>query len=331
LRQRIYGRTVREVNDIDGSVPPVYVSRPLAAFWNRPVHELVTVPQPTFTPDERERRRLYSLLAMSLVFEFWNGNKYGDEGEYPWREQQRLRDGRYRGGTYLGHNIAAIAVDGDGRVIDFDFNHNKVFNSSVEHAESRLIRRVFSLAHLQEKWRPALAAAPPADASPVEGTSYATVLSDVTVYTTLEPCAQCAGIMALGLVHEVVFLQRDPGEYLVGNILHNLTKEGARAPLPIPAGDFGFEYFDQLNDGYQAFKTSIRQRPFYISPRWTDRSPAIAAFLCTDNALDIYRRARDELRSFRPQFPANAEPHRGVVEFVEYAHSHGRRGTPHRV
>jgi len=329
----MFGRTVRGVNDIDGSVLPVYVGHPLADFWNRPVHELVTVPQPTFTAEERERWRLFSLLAMSLVFEFWNGNKYGDHGEYPWREQQRLPGGRYSGGTYLGHNIAAIAVDGDGRVIDFDFNHNKVFNSSVEHAESRLIRRVFSLAQLQEEWRPTLGPAPPTNArgSPAAGTSYATVLSDVTVYTTLEPCAQCAGIMALGLVHEVVFLQRDPGEYLVGNILHNLTKEGARAPLPIPAGEFGFEYFDELNDAYQGFKAEIPQRPFYISPRWKDSSPAIAAFLCTDDALEIYRQARDELRSFQPQFPANAQPHAGVVQFLEYARSHGQRGTPHRV
>lgn len=314
--------------------PPVYVDGRLAEFWNRRVHELVTVPSPAFTPEECERRRLFSLLAMSLVCEYWNGNKYGDGGKYPWRdERQRLPDGRYSGGTYLGHNIAAIAVDGEGRVIDFDFNHNSVFNSSVEHAESRLIRRVFSLAQLQEEWRPALGPPPPPDARPAGSVrrSYATALSDVTVYTTLEPCAQCAGIMALGLVHEVVFLQRDPGEYLVGNILHNLTKEGARAPLPIAAGDFGFEYFDELNAAYQSFKARIAQRPFYISPRWTDTSPAISAFLCTDGAFDIYLRARDELRSFKPRFQANVEACQGVIEFLDYAQSKGRRGTPHRV
>ena len=39
---------------------------------------------------------------------------------------------------YLGHNIACIAVDGNGEIIDFDFNHNDFFRSSAEHAESRI-------------------------------------------------------------------------------------------------------------------------------------------------------------------------------------------------
>jgi pyrimidine deaminase RibD-like protein len=218
-------------------------------------------------------------------------------------------------------------------VIDFDFNHNSVFNSSVEHAESRLIRRVFSLAQLQDEWRPALGPPPPSETAATRsaGRTYATALSDVTVYTTLEPCAQCAGIMALGLVHEVVFLQRDPGEYLVGNILHNLTKEGARAPLPVPAAHFGFEYFEELNTAYQHFRAEIAKRPFYVSPTWTDSSPAISAFLCTDDALDIYMRARDELRSFQLGSAANAEAYEGVIDFLDYARTKGRRGTPHRV
>src|SRR3981189_2447238 len=42
---------------------------------------------------------------------------------------------------YLGHNIACIAVDGNGEIIDFDFNHNDLFRSSAEHAESRMVRR----------------------------------------------------------------------------------------------------------------------------------------------------------------------------------------------
>src|SRR5262249_60859373 len=34
---------------------------------------------------------------------------------------------------YVGHNIACIAVDGNGEIIDFDFNHNHFFRSSAEH------------------------------------------------------------------------------------------------------------------------------------------------------------------------------------------------------
>src|SRR5262249_22014479 len=131
---------------------------------------------------------------------YWNGNKYGQDGEYPWRPKQKRTNGRYQGGDYLGHNIACIAVDGEGEIIDFDFNHNDMLNSSVEHAESRLIRRIFSLAQLNNGWatRDVQAPAPPIP--------YSNVLSDVSIYTTLESCSQCSGIMALGSVKEVIFL-----------------------------------------------------------------------------------------------------------------------------
>ena len=45
---------------------------------------------------------------------------------------------------YLGHNIVALAVDWDKQeVIDFAFNHNSVFKSPAEHAEMRLLDRIF--------------------------------------------------------------------------------------------------------------------------------------------------------------------------------------------
>ena len=102
---------------------------------------------------------------MSVVLGQWNGNKFGESGDYgPWRAEQVIgsADGGghlYAGGTYEGHNIAALAVDGEGRVeIDFDFNHNNAFDSSAEHAESRLVRRVFSLDQVYAPWAAPLGA-----------------------------------------------------------------------------------------------------------------------------------------------------------------------------
>src|SRR5258705_147687 len=123
------------------SHPPQPSTGPLAILWNEPVNKLVSVPSPSLPEGEKERHRLYCLLIMSLVCEYWNGNKLGRTGNYPLRKQQLLTDGvTYAGGDYLGHNIASIAVDGYGYVIDFDFNHNEVYNSSVDHAQSRLDR-----------------------------------------------------------------------------------------------------------------------------------------------------------------------------------------------
>ncbi len=65
------------------------------------------------------------------------------------RQFPTCRGARYagdgQGDRYLGHNIACIAVDENGSILDFDFNHNELFNSSAEHAEARLVRRLFSL------------------------------------------------------------------------------------------------------------------------------------------------------------------------------------------
>lgn len=326
-------------------IPPPYVEGPLVEYWNRPVSELVAVQLSALDPAQRERHRLYSLVAMALGFRYWNGNKRGPDGEYPWRLSQRLPNATYAGGDYLGHNIVAVAVDGYGRIVDFDFNHNQIFSSSVEHAESRLIRRVFSLVQLRDDWRPKVMLLGQIAPGP---RPYSTVLRDVTIYTTLESCAQCAGIMTLGQVYQTVYLQRDPGMYLIGNILRNLTQPGLRAPLPIPGNAFGLEYFEQLNEAFQCFVTHVKEKPFHISTEGhKDFSSSMTSFLCTDEARKIFGAAHDELYTFTPKYgdfrPAasvtlpdgdvlsNEEVLTHLQRFLEYAVTKGQRGTPHKL
>ena len=71
---------------------------------------------------------------------------------------------------------------------------------------------------------------------------YGTLLADVSIYTSLESCAQCSGIMALANVREVAYLQYDQGQYLVGNLMYRATRGGgpgsekrAGAPRRSPA------------------------------------------------------------------------------------------------
>jgi tRNA(Arg) A34 adenosine deaminase TadA len=215
--------------------PPAPQQGRLKHFWEGTVKDLVSLPAPKLTAAETERHRIYCGLLSALMVHYWNGNKKGKDGKYPWREKQ-FQNGQYLGGDYLGHNIACIAVDAQGEVIDFDFNHNDIFSSSVEHAESRLVRRIFSLAQLNNGW------ATKGFMAPVAPTPYSNILSDVTVYTSLESCSQCSGIMALGAVKEVVFLQRDPGQSSIGNILRQLSpeKSGFKAPLPIPGDTIAY-------------------------------------------------------------------------------------------
>ncbi len=80
----------------DGATPGV------AAYWNKPLHELGRVEVEPSTPEWAERHRIYSLLTMAPIYHYWNGNKSGAEGSYPWRESQKISDGRYRGDRQFG-------------------------------------------------------------------------------------------------------------------------------------------------------------------------------------------------------------------------------------
>ena len=326
----------------ESEIMQTYPSGPegrLIDYWDRPVRKLVVLEAPNLEAGQRERHAIYSLLVMALVSAYWNGNKRGPSGDYPWRKKQRDASGRYLGDTYFGHNIAAVAVDAAGRVIDFDFNHNDLMNSSVEHAESRLVRRVFSLTQIYANWF-TRAADPSSSAVP-----YSTLLSDVTIYTSLESCSQCSGIMALGSVKEVVFLQRDPGQNSIGNILRNLGPIAGRylPPLPLPANMFDFKYFECLVDAFRRFEAGVGVTPFYTSPEGTvDSAPSITSFLCTDDARDFFSSARRDLESLSLKYPTftpkleaekvalpNIEVLEHVKRFLSYASVSGHRGTPH--
>jgi tRNA(Arg) A34 adenosine deaminase TadA len=347
--------------------PPVLTNdEPLGLVWDKPISSIATLGRIELEPQATERHRIYALALMSLLRQNWNGNKRGAIGNYPSRPKQVWREldkekflyrpqpvtdgdgGDPRKLDYLGHNIACLAVDGDGDIIDFDFNHNEVFSSSVEHAESRLIRRIFSLTQLEEGWN--LGGNP--DASAI-----ASNLSNVTVYTTLEPCAQCAGIMTLAGVKEVVYLQKDFGTFCIGNILYNLTKHdparpSVSAPRPIAASEIGLRYYDELNSAYEEFFNNASKEPFFL-PKPAKPDQTVTSFLCTDRAYALYEDADSKFQklALELQYPDWSPPVQqpledsGVVPetkdnktvlanaqaFVKRMAKVGRRGTPHKL
>lgn len=311
----------------------------LATLWNRPLSEVAAVPVVSYDEGEAERHSIYAGLLMAMVSQSWNGNKNGArDAEYPGRSKQRRSDGTYLGDRlgdrYIGHNIAAFAVDGNGRIVDFDFNHNKVFNSSVQHAEARLIRRLFGLAAVQDSWD--LSTGPK---------KYRTDLNDTTVYTSLESCAQCAGIMALASLPTVIYLQPDPGQYMIGQILRNLSD--VRNAQHVPASAFGFQFFDRLVEGYRQHQRDIVNGAVFwkslTDPSKIDVGRAITSFLCTDLAFDIYAEGANWFTAFVCKHPdyaplnavtkAPAMKNQAVLthaqQFLDYVTKAAQRGTPH--
>lgn len=335
----------------------------LAVYWDRKVSELAQVDVSPISPEQSERHLIYSLLTMALVRGYWNGNKYGAGGDYPWRVDQRRENGSYEGDKkwgdrYIGHNIACIAVDENGEIIDFDFNHNDLYNSSAEHAESRLVRRIFSLNQAYDHWQ-VLAE------SKIKDVSYGNVMNGVTIYTSLESCAQCSGVMTLGSCLRVVYLQSDPGQYLVGNLLYNLSRPHdqvhlmAKALRPVPRSKywapesvgaelFDFDYKGKLERAYKDFCDRGAVDPklyFWSDGKVTKKSDSLTSFLCTDAARAIYDDAAREFTAFAPAHgkfkPArsdgevdavksNAEAVDHARAFLRHALTEARRGTPHR-
>jgi tRNA(Arg) A34 adenosine deaminase TadA len=361
--------------DGDAALPEgIFPGDPLAQFWPKTVSHLIDVHLPPELALEavQERHRIFSLLLMALIVRFWNGNNNGPVGIYPQRESQKvpgqdpnLKSFRYKGDLfetndpqriswdrYLGHNIACLAVDGKGEVMDFDFNHNNLFRSTTEHAESRLVRRLFSLADLIDDWK---------TGHRIRGKSQAFALKDVTIYTSLESCAQCSGVMSLGRVKQVVYLQNDPGAYRIGNIMYNLAGQEPPPPkgdnsflaaLPIRASEVGLPYLDTLNRKYEEFrvqmadaeKNSDKTRAYFLPSRNSDAifTTSITSFLCTDIAFDVFKSGADEFRNMTlkhgdKEVPASNDSwsNRQCLEeahrFFDYASVEGFRGSPHKL
>lgn len=324
----------------------------LARHWDRTLAEFAAPQSPPIDPVLAERHTIHAGLLAAIVDSWWNGNSRGArDSDYPMRAAQRREDGSYLGDRlgdrYLGHNIAAIAVDASGRVRDLDFNHNALYDSSVQHAEARLVRRLFDLDGLDAR-----------DGATGDDGRRRTSLDGITIFTSLESCAQCAGIMALARLPQVFYLQPDPGQYLVAQLLHRLSD--TPVALHLPASAFGFPAFDQLTTAYASFRQSLAKGAFFwrstTEPSHMDRTPAVTSFLCTDAAREIYRQAASDFAGMTCRFPdarpgragestpspgeagddgsrcdvlSNAEVLSDARRFLDYATRSARRGTPH--
>ena len=344
------------------------------AWRAKTVSEILTVTIPPPSAEEQERHRIYCYMLFCLLNSYWNPYKHGLDGEYPWAKGTSARKS-----SYLGHNIAAIAVSSSGTIVDFDFNHNELFNSSIEHAEARLLRRLFALGHrylaeedkalndreigaleirqefpgdlllehiriLHEFW----------DTEKTNSrTHFSKALSRLTIYTTLESCAQCSGMMALGSVEKVVYLQPDPGQNNIGAIMFNLNdpETAFRAPLPVPASAYGVTEYSELSKAYTKYLREIRSsrtKPFYKNGNFKKPpSSSLTTFLCTSAVKKILQSAAEkfEMRMGRsPMLPLkygdwspspkalnNSEVFEEANGFLNGAIRYGRRGTPHRM
>lgn len=126
-----------------------------------------------------ERDLIFGLLAYAVVFADWQDDENG-----------------------RGHNIGSVLVDDNtGRPVYWARNSSKGTHNSTQHGEVRLITNYLNCG-----------------GSPANGkTRY--LKGSYTIYTTLEPCVMCSGMMTLTQVGRTVYGQTDPA---YGNAIETL-------------------------------------------------------------------------------------------------------------
>jgi len=242
----------------------------------------VTAPPPlSLSPQEQEEHAIFLSLAMALVFDAWgvDADRADLVASYAVAEPGRVFP------DYLGHNIGALLVDAKGHVVCFALNRNVELNSTLEHAEARAVRAGISRAN----------AGLPAGGA--DSWTFGQLLKSDRIYATLEPCAQCAGIMDLASISTVIYGQDDPAQHHITNVLYNLRRgppKGSDGPLPV--GATFAPSWTPLAAAYDAFLGGVPE----------DGRRGVTSFLETVAAYRVFQDAAERFATMRPAFQDNA-------------------------
>lgn len=177
-----------------------------------------------------------------------------------------------------GHNIGSVLVHlPTGTVVNWGRNCNKITNNGSNHGEVRLIR------------------------SFLQSTPNLMYLDDYCIYTTLEPCAMCSGMMCLTKVPRSVYGQTDP-DY--GKALERLALNSTAIG--------GYEPYPRL------FKSELANTQF--TKELNEQHAAsgegnITKWLRSDEALIIYRKATQTFLNYQVMHEDNTKVYHDAVNY----------------
>lgn len=116
----------------------------------------------------------------------------------------------------LGEIPVGAVVVYRGKIIGYGFNLKETLNDATEHAEMRALKM----------------------ASKKLKTHH---LEGCKLYTTLEPCAMCAGAMVLFRIDEIIIGAKSPRMGAAGSNLNILNREGLNHHVKISYSKYGRE------------------------------------------------------------------------------------------
>jgi tRNA(Arg) A34 adenosine deaminase TadA len=181
---------------------------------------------------------------------------------------------------YAGHNIGALAVNEHGRAIAFAMNRNVALNSPLEHAEARVLRKVVAINN----------------AGDAERLPFPAIFRGYNIYTSLESCSMCSGMMDLCNIADVYYAQEDPSQKHIGDILFKLHEAEGPAGSPRPSGTSFCSLTPDLGTAYRSWQRRTGQ---------TGAGTQVISFLFSTEAYEAFRRAGKAFDRYRPAHPEN--------------------------
>ena len=250
---------------------------------------LTAAPAVALSPAEEERHGVFLLLAMALLCDAWGVDRAEAARLAAYAEAAPGR--RFAG--YLGHNIGALLVDEHGAIKCFALNRSVALNSTLAHAEARAVGAAIEQANAQR--------AKPA----TPDWSFGALLRGDRLYGTLEPCAQCTGIIDLANLGAVIYAQDDPGQREIVNVVYNLHRRPGEPGAPLPIRATFLPFWDRLAAAYRQFVAAA-------SP---GSRTGLTSFLQTVEAYRIYETAARAFDTLRTAHPENSDTLREARAF----------------
>jgi tRNA(Arg) A34 adenosine deaminase TadA len=226
----------------------------------------------TATPEDRQQAELdqiYSLLAMAIVYKDW----------------QTTKD--------RGHNIGAVLIDPAGNPVFWARNSRYVTRNSSQHGEVRLIRNYLNCSDRVQFLDAEQTGYP--GGKPGAG---------FTLYTTLEPCVMCTGMMTMTRLWRAVYVQADPDYGGVMERLHHQGQDhGGHEPYPkhFPMIQVSLPEASALDSGYSY---------------WSRDNGGITDYLRSEDARSVYKVAAERLRGFEST-TGNQAAVSGAIQFLD--------------
>jgi tRNA(Arg) A34 adenosine deaminase TadA len=242
--------------------------------------DATAAPTIELTPAEEEAHGFFVRLAMALVYDGWSVDQSRPELQAAYAAIEPDR----RFPDYTGHHVGGLLVDRNSNVASFALNRNVALNSTLEHAEVRTIRNAIRIANDQA-----------GDAR--KPWSYADLLRGDRLYATLEPCAQCAGVMDLANIGATIYGQDDPGQSHIVNVLYNLQHRSGFTGAPVPIAATFTPYWNRLADAYRRFEAGSS----------ASANTGVTSFLSTVEAYVIYRDTARDFDTLATMHPENVE------------------------